>query len=263
MYANRVRNLRRRLLIYTAGGPGANLLSVMAVVTISHLTAADSGVATAIGLFGAISLLLTMISLLPIAPTDGGLIELLLCSPLPARRFMSTVALGAQFTQGIRARNWKQTWVSAATYVSDTSHYDFYACWMAYLSASDRKDALLSAQYLERCLSLTPTLTNRIRSLVAQEAVVYSAWLKRDAGLANKWFGQVDNVSSLQPIPRARIEVALCCARSDFDHATLACEKALGLFKKIPEKPYIRALRESWLEWRDEIEERSSKAITI
>jgi len=259
MYADKARKLRRRLLIYIAGGPVANLLCIIAVAVIGHLLPrSDSNLATAAGQFGAISLLLAMVSLLPIATTDGGLIEMLLTSPFAARRFISTVALGAQFTQGVRARNWRKTWINAATYIPDKSRDDFYANWMAYLSASDRKDAVLSARHLECCLSLTPALTNRLRSLLAHEAVVHCAWSRRDLNLAERWLTQVKRRRLLAPIDRARIQVALCCARHNFDDAATTCEAALSLFQQMPAKPYIRALQESWVEWRTEIQERKT-----
>ncbi len=257
MYANNARKLRRRLLIYIAGGPGANLLCVIAVALIGRLLPpSNSNLATPAGQFGAISLLLAMISLLPIAATDGGLIELLLCSPFAGRRFISTVALGAQFTQGVRARNWRKTWIHAATYIPDKSRDDFYANWMAYLSASDRNDPVLSARYLECCLSVTPALTDRLRGLVAQEAVVHCAWSRQNLHLAEKWLSEMNKGTSLPPIARARIHVELCCARKNFDDAVTACEAALGLFQRMPAKPYMRALQESWADWRTEIRER-------
>jgi len=262
MYANTVRKLRRRLLIYIAGGPSANLLSVLAVVLISHLMpVSDSGLATAAGQFGAISLLLAMVSLLPVSSSDGALIEMLLFSPFSARRFISTVALGAQFKQGIRARHWKQSWIKAATGTPDKSGHDFYASWMGYLSASDRKDDSVSAQYLERCLSITPILTNRLRSLVAQEASVHAAWVMRDPRLADKWLAQVKSRPLLPPIVQARIEVALNCARSDFDKAAVAYEKGLKLFQKMPMKPHIRVMKESWVEWWAEIEQQQTHPV--
>ena len=261
MHANSVRKLRRRLLIYTAGGPGANLLSVIVVIVVAHLMPpSDSALATAAGQFGAISLVLAMISLVPVATNDGGSIEMLLCSPLSARRLISAVAIGAQFNQGIRARNWKQTWLKAATYIPDKSPSDFYANWMAYMSADDKNDAALSTQYLERCLSATPLLTNRLRNIVAQEAFVHCAWSKKDLRLAEKWLAQVRKRRSQHPIVQARIEVASHCARGDFDNAVSAYEKGLRLLQHMPAKPYIRALQESWLEWRAEIEERKAHA---
>lgn len=203
MHANTVHRLRRRLLIYIMGGPAANLLSVATIVFISYLLPrSDSGLATATGQFGAISLVLALISLTPIRANDGGLIEMLLSSPFAARRYMSTVALGSQFARGIRARNWKQTWLNAATCIPDKSPSDFYANWMAYLSANDGKDAMRAAIYLERCLSLTPLLSNRLRTLVAREASVYCAWFKEDLSLAEKWLRQVEKQRSVRPWAR-------------------------------------------------------------
>jgi Zn-dependent protease len=266
MYADRVRKLRRRLLIYIAGGPVANLLTVIVVVVVGdlHPSSSDSWLATAVGQFGAsaISLLLALFSMVPYPPTDGAETEMLLYSPLPARRFMSTVGLGAQFNQGIRARDWKRTWVKAATFLPDKSRGEFYACWMAYLFANDRKDADRAAHYLERCLSLAPVLTTRFRDLIAQEAAVFCAWFKMNPSLADKWLLQMKSRRSLAPIPQARIEVALHCAHRDFDNAITTCETTLGLIQRLPIKPSNASLRESWLEWRADIQERKNQTVT-
>ncbi|HEY6180985.1 MAG TPA: M50 family metallopeptidase [Terriglobales bacterium] len=261
MYANGVRKLRRRSIVYIAGGPAANLLTVVVVVLVSYLipSTSSSGLATAAGQLAAISLLLAMISLVPITSNDGAIIEMLLFSPFSARRYISTVALGSQFNQGIRAGLWKQTWVKAATYIPDKSHNEFYASWMAYLFANDRKNGALAAQYLERCLEITPSLTTMFRDLVAQEAVVFISWFKTDPTLAEKWLLQVKQRRSLPQLLQVRIEVALHCSRRDFDSALGAWEKGCGLVDKTPVKPSNASLRESWLEWRSEIQERQAQ----
>ncbi len=262
MYAGSVRKLRRRLSIYIAGGPSANLLSFITIVLISHLLpVSDSSAATAAGEFGVISLILTLISVLPIGGSDGRLIEMLWRSPAAARRFMSTVALGSQFNRGIRARNWKQTWLRAVTYMPENSPLDFYAGWMAYLSASDRKDAAGAADYLERCISLTSPLTNRLRSLVAAEAFVHCAWFRGDPALSAKWLAQVNDRKSMAPVINARIEVALHCLRDDFDSAADACDEALTILRQGRMKPYMRASQESWVEWRSEIDGRKLQTL--
>ena len=107
MYADRVSKLRRRLLIFIGGGPMANVLTILVVILAGRLTlpGPDSPVGTAAGQFAAISLLLAMLSIFPQSSNDGGLLEMLLCNPLAARRFMSTSALAAQYNQGTRARD--------------------------------------------------------------------------------------------------------------------------------------------------------------
>jgi hypothetical protein len=171
--------------------------------------------------------------------------------------------LGAQFNQGTRARDWKQTWVKAATYIPDDSRNDFYASWMAYLAWNDRKDAGLAAQYLERCLKLTPVLPTRWRDLVAQEAGVFNAWFRTDPNLAEKWFLHVKKRRSLLPVLQARIDVASSCARCDFNSALDAWDKGFKLIQQMPRKPATDTLKEGWLEWRTEIQQRQVQLVTI
>lgn len=258
MYPDKVRGLRRRMLVCIAGGPAANVITLLFVVVLSNLVSFDSTsrVATATGQLAAVSLLIAMLSLVPLSSSDGALIEMLLCSPLAARRFISTLALGAQYNQGVQPRDWKQTWIKTSTCIPDKSRSDFYASWMAYLSANDRKDADLAAQYLERCLQATPFLTTHFRDLVAQEAAVFSAWFRRNPDLAKKWLLQLKERRSFAPILQARIEVALKCAHGDYHGAMNEWEKGSSLIQKLPMTPSTRALKESWLEWRLEIEER-------
>lgn len=258
MLPDGVRKLRRRSLIYIVGGPAANFLIVILVVLASYLVPlpSTSGFATAAGQLGAICLLLGMVSLVPFASNDGALVEMLLWSPLAARRWISTLALGSQYGRGIRARDWKQTWVKAAIYLPDKSQSEFNASWMAYLVANDRKEASLAAKCLERCLELTPALTTRYRDLVAQEAAVFSGWFRMDSDLANKWLLQVKRRHSLSPIRETRIKVILHCARHDFDTAIAMCELGLALIHRLPMVPSTEALKDSWLDWRSEIRER-------
>jgi len=265
MFANNVRRLRRRSPIYIAAGPAANIATFVIVVIISRLVPSTptSGVATAVGEFAAISLVLAMISLLPITSTDGASIEMLLSSSFATRRFLSTMALGSQFNQGLRARDWRQTWIKAATRIPDKSVSDFYASWMAYLAANDRKQIDLAARYLERCLEATPFLNARWRDLVAQEAAVFSAWFRMDAGVAKQWLTQIQKQRAFMPILQARIEIALECAQGDFDRAIAAWDKGFGLIQTLPMKPSNESLKDSWLEWRTEIQERRAQFVTV
>lgn len=264
MFPNDVRRLRTRSLVYIAGGPAANFLTVLSIALVSHLvqTEPTSTIATAVGQLAAVSLVLAMISLAPVQSNDGALIEMLLCSPLVARRWISTLALGTQYNRGIRAKQWKQTWIRAATYVPDNSHGEFYANWLAYLSANDRKDVAKAAQHLERCLTLTPSLTTKLRDLAAVEAAVFSAWYRMELHLAEKWRGQLTKPGSLSRLLQIRLETALHCARSDFGAALTTWQSGFDVIQRLPQMSTTSALVDSWKEWKSEIQERQA-ALTM
>jgi hypothetical protein len=94
MHVNGVRRLRRRLLIYIAGGPAANLVSVPLMVLLTNhvLWRVTYSWPSAFGAeFVMISILVSALSLLPLpgSSNDGSHIRMLLWSRERARRRMS------------------------------------------------------------------------------------------------------------------------------------------------------------------------------
>jgi hypothetical protein len=168
MHVNGVRRLRRRLLIYIAGGPAANVVSVPLVTLLTNhvLSRLTYSWPSTLGTeFVMISILIVALSLLPLpgSSNDGSHIGMLLRSRDLARRRMSTIAVGGQQRSGIRAKYWRQTWLKAASSLRDNSVEEFSGNWVAYISASDRKEASLASAHLESCLELTRLLQNSTR----------------------------------------------------------------------------------------------------
>jgi hypothetical protein len=264
MYADRVRKLRTRSLVYIAGGPTANLLTALLIVILGEYIfpgSETSSIRTVAGQFSAISLLLAMSSLVPsshLLANDGARIEQLLWHPFTTRRWLCNLALGTQFIQGIGPRHWKKSWLRAATYVSDRSVDDFCANWMMYLSESDAKAADTASLHLERCLELTSIVTPRLRNLAVLEAAIFSAWYRDDPVLADKWAAQL-RPGDLSSIERVRLEVALQCAHRNSDGVLTAWNKGQSLIAKFPAGPQVNVLKECWIEWRTEVQERQQQ----
>jgi len=264
MHIDNVRRLHRRMLIYIAAGPIANLLSVPATVLLVNYAfprLGKSWVAVPAAEFALISLMFTMLSLVPIQSgllSDGARIEMLLCSRERSRRWLSIAAIGMSSNGGKRAKDWRRTNLQRATSVHDNSMDTFTGIWLAYLSANDRKDADTAAGHLERCLDFTPRLPISLRELVAQEAAVFSAWFRNDGSLADKWLTQVKKPLLMQRLVRLRLDVALRCAHQDYPAATLAWQEGLTFIERATSGASQHRLRESWLEWQEEIRERQS-----
>jgi hypothetical protein len=181
---------------------------------------------------------------------------------LRSRRHISTAAIGAQQRNGVRPRNWKQTWLRAATVPQDNSRAEFSGNWLTYISANARKDARSASGYLERCLALSALLGTSTRDAVAREAAVFCAWFRRDRHLAEKWLAQVENAKIIQPLSQTRINVAIYSADSDFDSALKVWGEGLTYIEKLAATPARESLREGWVEWRREIEERRNSLAT-
>jgi hypothetical protein len=265
MHVKTVRRLRRRLLIYVAGGPAANILSIPATVVLVNQVLPGLGetrLGTLAAQFTVFSLLAAMVSLMPIRSvllSDGARIEMLLRSRDRTRRWLSVAALGNLHDNGIRARDWKRTWVQSAASVHDATLDAFTGDWLAYVSENDRKDAPVAATHLEKCLELIHKLPLSTRDLVAQEAAFFTGWFRDDATLADKWLAQLKKPGRTQRLVRFRLDVALGCAHRDYDAVDLAWREGLTFIENSTSGCARELLKESWLEWRAEIQDRKAQ----
>lgn len=269
MHVNRLLRLRRRMLVYIAAGPAANLLSVPTAVLIFNNAFPQMGntwVATPVAQFAFISLLLSVLSLIPLRPalmSDGARIEMLLRSRDRSRRWLSIAAIGNASDKGMRAKNWKRTWLQSASSLHDASLDAFAGDWLAYVSANDRKDASVAAGHLERCLELVHMLPLSTRDLVTQEAAFFTAWFRDDAALADQWLTQLKKPRLMQRLVQIRLDVALRCAHRDYDAADLSWREGLTSIESSTSGCARELLKESWLEWQEEIQERKAQRSTV
>jgi hypothetical protein len=262
MHLDQVRRLRRRLLIFTMAGPMANLLSAAgAFVLLDYfLSPSKSWLYLPALVFLPISLMLGIVNLIPfrlgMLYTDGARIAMLLSSRPRSRRWMCITALANQSHRGVRSKHLRHTWLEAAGSVPDGSVDDFAGNWIAYISANDRKDAPVAALHLERCLGLMNLLGPMTQDLVALEAAVFTAWFRKDVVTAQKWLEQVRKIKAISALLRIRAEVALPCARMEFDQALSVWQRGMDFVTALPVSPEQKRLKDGWMEWQAEIRER-------
>lgn len=263
MHVNRVLRLRRRLLIFTLGGPLANLVSAgITAAVLAYVPRTGTWLGTCGELFWMVSAFLGLSSLIPVRIgmlfPDGARIWMLLFSAAKARRWLCVVAIGSQSHAGIRSRDFRRTWLTGAGAVHDRSVDEFAANWVAYGAANDRKHAPVAAQHLEICLELVGLLGPTLQDTIALEAAVFTAWFRKDAATAQKWLSQVKRFNALPQLMRMRAEIALLCARNDFASATARWQNLIALAEKLPPTPVRNKLIAGLSEWRAEIEDRSN-----
>lgn len=266
MHVDRVRRLRRRLLVFTAGGPSANLLSAALIASLlAYDPLPTSWLSVAGDIFWKISVLIGVANFLPfrlgMLYPDGARIAMLFTSRARSRRWMSLCAIGSQGQAGVRPIRWRRTWLDAAGGVRDGSVDDFAGNWAAYAAANDRKDAPVAASHLERCLGLVSLLGPSLQDVIALEAAVFTAWFRENAAIAEKWLGQVKKIKALPQLTRMRADIALHCARREFAPALSRWQEGYAFIEKLPPTPVKTRLTEGFLEWREEIvERRTSRA---
>ena len=219
MDVDTVLRLRRRLMLYIAAGPAANLITVpIALLFTKHRLSSFAG------LLAIISVLTSVFNLLPlpVSPasfTDGFRLATLLKDRTRTRRLLSIYAVGAQRRLGIPPKQWKQTWLKATSSVCDDSIDDFWGNWLAYTSCTARGYDESGAVHLERCLQVSSSLEDNLRDSVAQEAAIFSAWFRRDAILAEKWTKQIVTPQLRPDLGKSRFGIAMRLARGDFEAA--------------------------------------------
>ncbi len=179
MKIDRIRRLRRRFTVVSAGGPTANLLSVAAVPLLIKFIFPGFEKSWAVNLavfFVVISLILSLVNFLPLRRrglyTDGGRIEMLLASPQETRRWLAIHGLLQQLRQGVAAKNWNGHWAKTAVSFRDRSTDELTGNWLAYARASSRNDAAEAALFLERCLELVALAGLGGRDFLVQEAAI-------------------------------------------------------------------------------------------
>ena len=186
---------------------------------------------------------------------------MLVKSSREARRWISGVALASQQRKGIRPRRWKQSWLQAVCAVRDSSFDEFFGNLLAYIAASDRKDVAKQARHLERCLELAHLAPVMSRDLIACESSYFCAWMRCDLTLAESWLSQLDNRKPITPLIGIRTEIALACARNNFQEALSLWQKGIAFIGQLPSTRIKETLEESWREWGNEITQKSGQLV--
>jgi hypothetical protein len=146
--------------------------------------------------------------------------------------------------------------VPGASSLHDGDVDDFAGHWIAYVYANDRKDAPVAASNMEKCLEQMNQLGVVTQDIVALEAAVFSAWFRNDVATAEKWVGQIKKLKAIPQLQRTRADVALLCARMEYDHALSAWERGRAFIEALPVNEVQKRLNDSWKEWQSEICER-------
>jgi hypothetical protein len=269
VHIDRIRRLRRRFLIFIIGGPASNLLSAALVVVLvkyAFPSVRGSWLMPVIAGFLYLSLFLGVIGFLPLwskSRSDGSRIWMLLTSYKKSRRLISAMALINQTRLGVPLKSWKCTWLKAVTAVRDESFDEFTANWIAFLAASGRKDVPTLRTHLERCLELAYMLPVAKRDEIAREAGIYAAWHGNNAILAERWLAQMKYPKQIVKIMQIRIDIVMAYARKDFGNAFNGMDEGSVFIESLPQSPYQEMLKQSWLEWKDELREKQNQTVTV
>jgi hypothetical protein len=100
-----------------------------------------------------------------------------------------------------------------------------------------------------------------VRKVLINEAAYFTAWNRDDAVRAQRWAKQIKRPEHLSRLNRLQFDVALHCAKRDFDRMLELWHEAIEFIEKIPGELERSKHEGPWKEWRQELEERHAKAI--
>ena len=263
MHVSGTLRLRRKLLVYVAAGPLTNLLFVFFGWGVTRNVAADLNILfwSAIQLFSAACLLAFFGSVIPYRSangffSDGARLRMLLLPNVETKRWYAIIGLGMQRRYGRRPREWNRRWLALASSSERPSVVALVGKFLSYAAANDRKDKAAAGELLESCLRDVGAARQPFRDTLMNEAAVFQAWFRNDAEKAKQWFARVQKPTKSTPLQRTRGAVALLFAKGDAKTAFEEWDKGLeqiGQFKDLVQR---ETLRQSWLEWKQEMEER-------
>ena len=150
----------------------------------------------------------------------------------------------------------ERRWLKVASSDWDNSKDALLGTWQAYAAANDRKDEWEASTHLEACLRSMAMGRGPFRDILLTEAGIFQAWFRRDASKAAVWFGRARNGKRMAPLLRTPAEVARHFVEGNFDLAYREWEKGLAVIERFQDAVQRERIRESWLEWKKEMEDR-------
>ncbi len=264
MSLDRILRVRRRLILFIAGGPAANLLTGVIALLVLPMLDNGSFLQPIFGWTGILSLLMGIGNLstkrIGRHILDGFKLRTLLTSKEGTKQLIAIHAIGMLKNRNIDPAQWNHRWARIACLPGEIVQNTYFADLLAYRATAD-SSSTTAALHLESCLGGSGFLDSKARDELLLEATVFTAWYRDDAVKADAWFKRIVRPDQVEPFLRIRAEVALHCVHRRFSEALRKCEDGLALIQDLPQSK--AALCEpSWLEWRSEIEQRRDQTLT-
>jgi hypothetical protein len=258
MGLDRLRRVRRRLIVLVLGGPLASLVSGAIALVGGEFALAryDSPWPTFFEFFGFFSLFIGFLALLPIRSGryagDGMQLRALLFSKKAATQMIASQALTSIKVHNLFPPDYYQRWWLMASVDTPVQYTRYYADWLEYEKAEDHH---VAAECLERCLADSAILDNEGRGKLIVEAIVFSACRRNDLTKTEGWSKRIDSRYQLDPLNRIRIELARFYARQEFERALAETARGLSIIRSAPAGKQRDLCEAAWTAWHDQIQQ--------
>lgn len=244
--------LRWKLLLSTAAGPAATLLSGFLVLRL--MPQRESFLAGVCQLFVAVSFFLGITNLLPIQHRgqmlDGMTLWILVFDKARRERLISMLDLVADVKQGKQIKSLKEYSLDRWASANDGTAAHVVANWAGY---TDAKDSEVAGQHLEVCLASSSAISPEFRSLLILEAAKYQALRRNRVDLANAWLA--DDGEGKPEFGRYWAEAVILQHEGKWDDAIAKVEDALKYVKGLPESRAHTSQQQALTELRASLRE--------
>lgn len=222
------RNLRRRMMLYVAGGPVASL--VLAALSFGVALVASPSVGLVFGITSLTSLFVGVVTLVPSKfggfVSDGSRLLMLLRGGPEAERWAALSALGGASMAGVRPRDFDGELVERSLSPSDGSLDEAGARSTAHYRALDLGDPEKGEDILRPALDIQD-VPEMLRSQLLLEAAFLRARFLGDPEEARKLFSTAKTNKVLDRSLPLRVEAAISLAEGDSEEARKKAKQSL------------------------------------
>ncbi len=266
MSLDRVRHVRRRLIICIAGGPAASILCGAAAAFAGEVSLArqyDSPWPTFLEFLGVWSFVIGCLGLFPYRvrgyASDGMLLRALLFWKPEATQLIASYALSAHKDKSLFPPDYFRRWFRLASVRTKLQDGNYSENWLAYEGTREHE---VAAQFLERCLADSAQMDDDQRDKLIVEASVFTAWRRHDGVKAEAWLKRIQVPDRLHPLWQARVKIALLCAGKQFEKANAELNGALSLIREAPDSGQRQRFEAEWIAWGEQIRQRTPVEVT-
>ncbi len=231
-------DLRRRMLLFAAGGPIASFLLAFVTGMVAYGLNRN---ATVLGAYlwlweivfftAVVSYFFFLTSMKPGNyqtghPADGGRMFMLWQNGAEAERWCALVAINSADMRGIRPCVWDESLLQTAAHLTDNSYDHLMLQRMQYQAALDKGNPAQAHTILQQIIQLPIAWESGVRALLALEMSYYFGRYQKDALKAEDWLNQVKRDRSQQAL-QLRAQTAVFFAQNKIEETIAAAHKTI------------------------------------
>jgi hypothetical protein len=155
-------------------------------------------------------------------------------------------ALKYEGQQGVRPREWPQTWLNRAAVLTEKIDFPerFVVCFLCFYHAIDRRDIGTASRFLDEAVAKADPKSRALYARIMLESAFFEAWFRRSEFAARKAFDRVQDWSVVPRHTWLRASAALAAVEGRFDECHAQAREALEILQSLP---VVHELAVEWL----------------